>query len=293
MCRRHAIAALLACLLATAFASAPALAGTRAQINSRADVVDSATLASCTTGTSAAQRSARFSATMQALPHTSSMAVSFDLYERIPGGRFRQVEDPGFGSWLTSNRGVTSFTENEDVLDLPAPGSFRAVVHYRWLGSHHTLIRVDTRITPACVEPAVPAARPDLVATSIARAPGSPPATTEDYSVTVANRGKGAAGSFQVAFSVGGTSLPEQTVSGLGSGTSTSVLFSGPRCTAGSALTATVDPSGAIDEPASDRRTVSIRCPSPGGGSTGSTGTSGSSGSAGASTVKRPTRAAA
>lgn len=300
MSSRNAIAALLAGLLALALAAAPALAqaGARRAINSRVGVVDSATLAACTTGTSASQRSARFSATMQALPHTASMAVSFDLYQRGAGGRFAQVQDPGFGTWQSSNPGVTTFTATENVLDLPAPGSFRALVHYRWLDARHELIRIDTRITPPCREPAVPAAQPDLFVFWIAHAPGSPPSTTEDYTVTVRNAGDGAAGSFEVAFSVGGTSLPDQTVNGLAVDTNTSVLFTGPRCSAGSTLTATVDPAGAISEPSNDRRTVSIQCPSTAGlqgasgGATGNTGTSGSSGSAGTTSSKKATRTA-
>jgi hypothetical protein len=287
---RNAIAALLAGLFALALAAAPALAQTRDRlaINSRVGVVDSATLAACTTGTSASQRSARFSATMQALPRTASMAVSFDLYERAAGGRFAQVPDPGFGSWQSSNPGVTTFTATENVLDLPAPGSFRALVHYRWLNARHRLIRIDTRITPSCREPAVPAAQPDLFVFSIAHAPGAPPTTTEDYTVRVRNAGSGAASSFAVAFSVGGTSLPDQTVNGLAADTNTSVLFTGPRCSAGSTLTATVDPSGAISEPSNGRRTVSIPCPSTAAaqGDTGNTGTSGSSGSDGTSGKK-------
>ena len=287
MSNRNPITALLASLLVLALTAAPALARGPHAINSRVGVVDSATLAACTTGTSVSERTARFSATMQALPRTGSMAVSFDLYQRIPGGRFTQVQDPGFGSWQASNPRVTSFTANEDVLDLPAPGSFRAVVHYRWFNARHKLIRIDTRVTPPCVEPAVPAARPDLFVFSITHAPGSPPSTTEDYTVTLRNAGNGAAGSFQVAFGVGGTSLPEQTVNGLAAGTSTTVLFSGPRCSAGSTLTATVDPSGTISEPTSNRRTVSIQCPSPGGAaSAGNTGTSGSSGSTGTTSSK-------
>jgi uncharacterized membrane protein YgcG len=222
------------------------------------------------------------------------MAISFDLYERSAGGQFTQVPDPGFGSWQASNPRVTNFTANEDVLDLPAPGSFRAVVHYRWLNARHKVIRIDRRVTPACVETAVPAPLPDLAVASITHAPGSPPATTEDYTVTVANAGKGDAGSFEVAFSVGGNALPTETVDGLAAGTSTTVLFTGPRCTAGSTLTATIDPSGSINEPDSQRRTVSIQCPSGGGsgggggsGSTGKTGTSGSSGSTGATSTRK------
>jgi hypothetical protein len=278
--RNLTIAALLVLGVSVASAHAASVRGTGHPVASRVGVVDSATLAACTTGAGSTDRSAHFTASMQALPRTRSMAISFDLYERTPGGAFAPVAAPGFGVWQSSNPGITSFTANEDVLDLPAPAMFRAVVHYRWLNRRRVLIRIDRRVTPACVETAVPTPQPDLFIVDITHSPGSPPATTEDYTVHVRNSGAGAAGSFSVSMSVGGTTLPEQTVSGLASATVTTVQFTGPRCTAGATLTATVDPAGAITEPADTRRTISIQCPSPGTGTsssadTGSTGTTG------------------
>lgn len=278
--RNLTIAALLVLGVSGASAHAASVRGTGHPVASRVGVVDSATLAACTTGAGATDRSAHFTASMQALPRTRSMAISFDLYERTPGGAFAPVAAPGFGVWQSSNPGITSFTANEDVLDLPAPAMFRAVVHYRWLNPHRRLIRIDTRVTPACVQTAVPAPQADLFVVDITHAPGSPPATTENYTVRVRNGGAGAAGSFAVSMSIGGTSLPEQTVSGLAPATVTTVQFTGPRCTAGTTLTATVDPTGSITEPANAKRTVSVQCPSPGAGTsssadTGRTGTTG------------------
>jgi len=253
---RIRVTILISALVALAVAATPAMGA----IGSRAAVTDSASLTACTTGASAADRSAHFTATMQALPRTRSMAISFDLFERAPHGTFTQVPAPGFGVWQTSNPGITTFTANENVLDLPAPAAFRAVVHYRWLNARHQLIRIDRRVSSPCVELLVPVAAPDLLIAAITQAPGSPPATTEDYSVTVRNRGAGAAGAFAVALDVGGTSLPAQTVSALAAGAAVTVQFTGPRCSAGAQVTATADPSGSISEPANARRTVSIQC---------------------------------
>jgi hypothetical protein len=269
---RTTAAALSAGVLALGLCAAPALAASGHHgISSRAGVVASATVASCLRGASASDRSARFSASMQALPRTRTMAISFDLFERTKGGAFSSVPAPGFGVWQTSSPGITSFTANENVLQLPAPASFRAVVHYRWFNRRHRVIRIDTRVTPACIEPVVRTLEPDLAVASITHAPGSPPATTEDFTVAVRNAGPGDAGAFAVALSVGGVTLPQQTVSSLAAGSTTTVQFTGPRCTAGASVTATIDPLGAITEPANDRRTVTIPCRA----RTGATGTTG------------------
>ncbi|HUB77076.1 MAG TPA: CARDB domain-containing protein, partial [Solirubrobacteraceae bacterium] len=122
------------------------------------------------------------------------------------------------------------------------------------------------------------AAEPDLAITRLSLALGSPVRTTALYFVRIRNAGAAAAGPFAVAFAVGGTPLADQQVVGLAPRASTTVEFSGPRCTAGQTLTATVDPSGAITEPANQSRAVSLACPSPaGGGGGGVTGRTGAS----------------
>ncbi|MGD0196683.1 MAG: CARDB domain-containing protein [Solirubrobacteraceae bacterium] len=265
---------IVACALSALVCSAaPAVAGpahaAHRVASAPAALVDSATLAACVQGSTASARTASFSATMQTLPRVSAMAVSFDLYERTTrGAPFTRISAPGFGAWQVSSPGIASFTATENVVDLPASGAFRAVVHYRWIGAHHRVLDADLRVTPACVEAPVAAPEPDLVIASIVHSPGSPPQTTEDYEVLIRDIGPGAAGSFQVGLSVGGTALPDQTVDGLASAATTTVQFTGPRCTPGSTLTATVDPGGAITEPSNARRTVSLTCPSP--ASTGS-----------------------
>jgi hypothetical protein len=229
-------------------------------------------VAACTTGATAAQRSATFSAEMSAVPGTRMMAVSFDLYERTStSGSYVAVSAPGFGVWQTSNRGIASFTANENVVDLPASAAFRALVHYRWLDRRGGVIRSDVRVTKPCVEMAP---EPDLFILRITHAAGSPPKTSELYGVVVRNSGPGAAGPFEVAFTVNGTALADQQVAGLDSKTRTTVQFSGPRCTAGSTMTAQVDPAGAINEPANPSRTITMTCSDAAtSGASGDTGT--------------------
>jgi len=264
--RRRLIAVLPA--LAVALAAALALASvaaaaprTASLVGQSASGLDSATLTSCTTGATAAQRSATFSAEMAALPGSRNMSVSFELFERTSAtSPYVLVTAPGFGVWQSSERGIAAFTANENVVDLPAPASFRAVVHYRWLSRHGRVIHSAERVTPACVEAV---AEPDLLIPRITHALGSP-RTTELYKVFVRNSGALAAGSFDVAFSVGQTALPDQTIASLAPATTTTVEFTGPRCTPGTTITAQVDPAGAITEPANAERTVTMTCGSGG-----------------------------
>jgi hypothetical protein len=262
--------AILIAFLAGCVAVPAAGAVTLGNLRARGSAFDSASVTACTTGASDTQRSATFSAVINAVPKTSTMSVSFDLYEQTStSGGYVAVMAPGFGVWQTSSRGIASFTANENVVDLPAPASFRALVHFRWLNRRGRVIRRDDRVTTACVE-TVPA--PDLSIVRIDHGPGSPPRTSEIYTIVIRNSGPGAAGAFEVALNVNGTALADQQVTGLAPQTATSVQFSGPRCVAGSTITAQVDPAGAITEPADANRTVSIPCPTVAGGSASSAG---------------------
>lgn len=260
--RRRLIAMLPALAAGLVLASVAGAASRTASLAGQAGSgLDSATLTSCTTGATTAQRSATFSAEMAALPGSRIMSVSFELFERTSAtSPYVAVTAPGFGVWQSSKRGIASFTANENVVDLPAPASFRAVVHYRWLSRHGRVIHSDERVTPACVEAV---AEPDLLIPRITHALGSPK-TTELYKIFVRNSGALAAGPFAVAFSVGQTALPDQTIASLAPATTTALLFTGPRCTPGTTITAQVDPAGAITEPANADRAVTMTCGSAG-----------------------------
>jgi hypothetical protein len=244
----------------------------------RASLFDSATVTACVTGATQADRSATFSAGMDAVPRTSTMSINFDLYEQTsPTSGYVAVNAPGFGVWQTSTRRIASFTANDNVVDLPAPAAFRALVHYRWLNRRGRVIRRDARVTSACIETSP---QPDLFIVRLDHAAGSPPKTTEIYGVVVRNGGPGDAGAFEVALNVNGTQLADQQVTALAAQTATTVQFTGPRCTAGSTITAQVDPAGAITEPANTSRTMTLACPTVATGQASSTtGPSGATGS--------------
>ena len=232
----------------------------------------SATVTTCATGDTDAERSATFSAGMDAVPGTSTMSVAFDLYEQTSAtSPYVAVSAPGFGVWQSSDRAIASFTANENVVDLPAPAAFRALVRYRWLSRRGRVIRRAERVTKACVETAP---EPDLFIAQITHAAGSPARTNELYNVVVRNSGPGTAGPFEVAFSVGATPLADQQVTGLAPHSNATVQFSGPRCAAGNTITAQVDPADAISEPADPSRKVTLTC-----GAAGAAAASAASGS--------------
>jgi hypothetical protein len=239
-----------------------------ATIGRDAALLVSATVTACTTGDTNAERSATFSAGMDAVPGTSTMAVAFDLYEQTSAtSPYVAVSAPGFGAWQSSERAIASFTANENVVDLPAPASFRALVRYRWLSRTGRVIRRAERVTKACVETAP---EPDLFIAQITHTAGSPAKTSELYNVVVRNSGPGTAGPFEVAFSIGATPLADQQVAGLAPHSDTTVQFSGPRCTAGDTVTAQVDPADAILEPADPSRKITLTCAAAGSASAAS-----------------------
>ena len=74
------------------------------------------------------------------------------------------------------------------------------------------------------------------------------------------NAGSAPAGAFAVELTVGGVALPAEQVPALAAGAHVTLLFSGPRCSAGAAITATADPAHALVEPPDGARTVSAVC---------------------------------
>jgi CARDB protein len=217
----------------------------------------SATLTACHTDALAANRYAIFASQMTSVTGTVTMAVNFQLEERKGTGvAFVPVSAPGFGVWVSSAPGVGIYTYDHEVTALPAPAAFRVSVRARWFDRHHHVIRRDALVSPVCVQPLL---APDLAIGALTRSPGAQ-AGTMTYSVVVRNDGSAAAGPFQVSFSVAGVALPNAAVTALAAGAKQVVEFTGPRCVAGSTLTASADPAGAVIEPADPERTKTFPC---------------------------------
>ena len=118
-------------------------------------------------------------------------------------------------------------------------------MRFRWIGrggQPHRLGPLDLADLP----PGRPAPQPAPARRST-RAPGPTPQHAR-YVVPVVNRGKTAAGPFDVVVTVDGTTLPPAQTPELEPGERALVEVEGPPCTVGSMLTVDVDPTGAVDE---------------------------------------------
>ena len=219
-----------------------------------------ASLSACHTDAAPSSRYAIFASqtTATAVRGTLEMSVDFVLEERGgAGGGFNVVPAPGFGAWVTSQRGIGIFTYSHEVTALPAPAAFRVLVRARWIGRGHRVLRRLEAISPVCVQPLL---EPSLKVTAIYRGPAQS-STTVTWNVAIRNDGSAAAGQFDVALSVAGTALAPVTVPGLAAGAAQVVQFTGPRCTAGGTLVATADSTNALTEPADPARTRTVDCP--------------------------------
>ena len=241
----------------TTATTGPATAAVTATSPTGATQTLSATLTACHNDPLPANRYAIFASQMTSVTGTITMAVNFQLEERkATGVAFVPVSAPGFGVWVSSAPGVGIYTYDHEVTALPAPAAFRVSVRARWLDRRHHVIRREALVSPVCVQPLL---TPDLAIGTLTRAAGTQ-AGTLTYSVVVRNDGTAAAGPFQVSLSVAGVALPNAGVTGLAAGAKQVVQFTGPRCVAGTTLTASADPAGAVIEPANPERTKTFPC---------------------------------
>ena len=167
--RRWAPLLACACLLAAAVpaaasASEPVLAAT----SGTGRAIASATLEQCVTAPNQIERSATFVGEMNAVPGTARMMMRIEVLERMPKEAFfRTVTYPGLGTWLRASAGVKTYKNLDKVTDFAAPASYRAAIHFRWVGAKGRTIKTLELRTPRCEQP-------------VPRAPASPPASTSE-----------------------------------------------------------------------------------------------------------------
>jgi len=234
-------------LLVLACAAAPARAQT---------VPTRAGLDACHTGSAPLERFAVFSAQMGSIPGSKRMLVRFDLLERLPGGGFRRVQAPGLGVWRSSVPGVDIFRYRKQVANLPAPGSYRALVRFRWLDANGKVIAGATRRTRTCKQPDL---RPDLSVGTVTAQPAADGRAR--YTVLVRNEGRTASSVFSVGFAVGDQTQPTQAVQSLVPGEGRVLTFAAPRCSRSAPVRVTVDPDLAVDEADETNNTRTVVCP--------------------------------
>jgi hypothetical protein len=182
--------------------------------------------------------------------------MRFTLQTRTKG-RWRALPAAGFGRWLTSDFGVGRYVYTKRVVALLAPASYRTIVRFRWLRADGRRVASDRSTSPACRQLDL---RPDLVPLGIEARPGADAAHAR-YVVPVENRGRTAAGPFDVVVSVDDTTLTPAEAPELEAGESALVEVEGPPCADGAVLTVDVDPMGAVDERAEGDNRLSVPCP--------------------------------
>jgi CARDB protein len=217
-----------------------------------------ARLVACTTGPQPAQRTAAYLGSMPSFPGVRRMAMRFDLLARQPPSPdFVPIAVPLLGVWLRSHVNRSGFIFTQRVQALVAPGSYRAVVRFRWYGSGHRLLRSRRRLTAVCRQPDW---RPNLHAGALTMTPGATP-DLATYRLVVRNTGRGDAGPFDVALSLGPTPLVARVAAGLPAGGRTSVEVTAPPCAPGSTLVLTLDAHGEVSESREGDDIVVRSCP--------------------------------
>ena len=121
----------------------------------------SATLVQCLTAGEPAERSATFAGEMTMTPGATRMSMRIELLERTPGETgYHPVLAPGVGVWRTADPGVKAYKHLEQVTDLTAPASYRALINFRWQGPRGRVLEHDELRTPRCVQTAPPPPAP-------------------------------------------------------------------------------------------------------------------------------------
>jgi hypothetical protein len=114
----------------------------------------SAMLEQCVTSTVQSERSATFTAHMVAPDTTQRMAIKIQLQQRLYGeSEYHTIAAPGLGVWRNSEPGVRIDNYVQQVTNLTAPASYRALVYFRWLNSKGHLLKRTELHTSHCLQP--------------------------------------------------------------------------------------------------------------------------------------------
>lgn len=204
-----------------------------------------ATLASCNPKTGEAVFQGRMGAFRE-----TRMQLRFTLQVGEGRAKWRTVEADGFGEWITVPAGYGKYTYDKTVEGLLLGSNYRAVVNFRWRNEKGRTVRFERSTSPVC---RLPDTRPDLVLRDVAD-------DSAGYVAEVFNRGRSAAGPFDVSFIVGGIPIGSARVAGLAPGASIDVFLPGSTCTDGEALEAVVDPRSEVDEANEENDSLTASC---------------------------------
>jgi hypothetical protein len=186
------------------------------------------------------ERAAEFEARMGKVQEAARLKMRFTLQSRKTGQKsFHRIAAPGFMSWTTAGRGKTSWVYSRRVEGLLGPARYRALVRFQWLDADGRALAHAKRASRACRQPDH---RPNLKLKALTRE------GRHRYVALVVNNGRSASGPFDLQVAVGTTLLQPVAVAGLEPGAQQQVKVHGPRCDAGTSVTATADPLDLVDE---------------------------------------------
>jgi CARDB protein len=205
-------------------------------------------------------RAATFRGAMRPLRHAPGMSMRFALETRESAlddwKRLKGVS--GFGTWQTAEPGRPGFIVDKRIEDLVWGVSFRAVVKFRWRDAAGAVAANAVRVTRACRQPDT---RADLQVERITTGAGTTPDELV-YGVRVVNSGRTEASVFATGLDVNGIGVPSiDNDEALAPGAAVVVEFHAPRCADGSAVVATADADGEVDESDELDNTLSVPCP--------------------------------
>lgn len=201
---------------------------------------------------------------MRPVSGTQSFRMRFDLLRaRSRTGHFRLVHGSNLSTWLAPKDPALGrqpgdrWSVTHPVVGVGHPGYYRLSVSFEWLGANHQRLALTTRSTSVC---ALLETRPDLLVSRLVSVTSTAPGQAA-YVAAIRNRGVTAAGPFSVTLSVAGGSPVTRSLSGLGARTSRRVRLVGPACTAGQAVTITVDPAGKVPDYDPANNSLTLDCP--------------------------------
>jgi hypothetical protein len=168
------------------------------------------------------------------------------------------VKVPGFSAWVRSDRGVAGFVYDKRVEHLDAPSAYRVDVRFRWFDARGRVVKSARRTSAACHQPEL---RPDLRVTRLLVGPARPDGTAL-YTVTVGNLGRSPVlAPFVTTLRLGSAPAVGQSLTGLGTGATSTLTFTAPRCAPGTDVVATADAARSVDEVAEADNTERAACP--------------------------------
>jgi hypothetical protein len=197
-------------------------------------------------------RAAEFEARMGKVDTTAKLKMRFTLQARKTGKKaYRRVAAPGFSGWTTADPGTSRYVFTRRVEGLIGPARYRAMVRFKWLDADGKTILSARRYSKSCRQPDH---RPNLKVKALTRE------GQHRYVALVANTGRTETGAFELQVAIAGTLLDPVSVDSLAAHTQRLVTVRGPRCAAGTALTATADPLDLVDERKETDNVFSATC---------------------------------